>query len=131
MSHSKITIDIPYSYLPSNYFFFQNLQNSTILLNLCVNINAFTSILSLIIGALVWGIAGMILFLPFAAMLKIVCEQYEELKPVALLIGSQNYQENDGGNKFVNKCGVKIKNWSSKFHSSSKKSKKRNTQADK
>ena len=30
----------------------------------------------------------MILFLPFAAMLKVVCEEYEELKPIALLIGT-------------------------------------------
>lgn len=65
-----------------------------------ININALTAILSLIIGAVVWGVAGMILFLPFAAMLKIVCEEYEELKPIALLIGNQNYQENDGSNKW-------------------------------
>lgn len=96
-----------------------------------ININAFTAILSLIIGAVVWGIAGMILFLPFAAVLKIVCEEYEELKPVALLIGNQNYQENGGGNKFVNKWVDKIKDWFAKFHIPSKKSKKRNTQADK
>jgi predicted PurR-regulated permease PerM len=55
-----------------------------------LKINALTSILSIIIGASVWGIAGMIIFLPFAAMLKVVCEEYEELKPIALLIGDQN-----------------------------------------
>ena len=82
-----------------------------------ININAFTAILSLIVGAAVWGIAGMILFLPFAAMLKIVCEEYEELKPVALLIGNQNYQENGDGNKWVDK----IKDWLSKFNIFSKK----------
>jgi predicted PurR-regulated permease PerM len=54
-----------------------------------LNINALTAILSLIIGAVVWGIAGMILFLPFAAMLKVICEEYDELKPIALLIGNQ------------------------------------------
>ena len=37
-----------------------------------VNVNALVAILSLLIGAAVWGIAGMILFLPFAAMLKVV-----------------------------------------------------------
>lgn len=86
-----------------------------------ININALTSILSLIIGAAVWGIAGMILFLPFAAMLKIVCEEYEELKPVALLIGNENYQEDGGGNKFVNKWVDKVKGWFAKFRLSSKK----------
>jgi predicted PurR-regulated permease PerM len=74
-----------------------------------MNVNALTTILSLIVGAVVWGIAGMILFLPFVAMLKVVCGEYEELKPVALLIGNQNYQENDGRNKFVSKWMDKIK----------------------
>jgi predicted PurR-regulated permease PerM len=41
----------------------------------------------LFIGAAVWGVAGMILFLPFVAMLKVVCEEYEELKPVAFYLG--------------------------------------------
>lgn len=58
-----------------------------------LDINALTSILSIIIGASVWGVAGMVLFLPFTAMLKVVCEEFEELKPVALLIGTKNYTE--------------------------------------
>ncbi len=86
-----------------------------------MNINALTAILSLIVGAVVWGIAGMILFLPFAAMLKVICEEYEELKPIALLIGNQNYQEHDGSNKFINRWVHKIKDWFAKFHTPSKK----------
>ena len=52
-----------------------------------LQINALTSILSIIIGAAVWGVAGMILFLPFAAMLKVICEAHKPLQPVALFIG--------------------------------------------
>lgn len=85
-----------------------------------IHINAFTAILSLIVGAAVWGIAGMILFLPFAAMLKIVCEEYEELKPVALLIGNQNYQENQGGHKIVKNWGHRISVWFSKIFTRTK-----------
>jgi predicted PurR-regulated permease PerM len=96
-----------------------------------ININAVTAILSLIVGAVVWGIAGMILFLPFAAMLKVVCEEYEELKPIALLIGNQNYQENGSRNKFLNKWIDKIKDWFKKFQILTKKSKNRNTKVDK
>jgi predicted PurR-regulated permease PerM len=58
-----------------------------------MEINALTTILSLIVGGMIWGIAGMILFLPFMAMLKIVCEEFDELKPVALLIGRQNIRK--------------------------------------
>ena len=61
-----------------------------------LKINALTVILSLFIGASVWGIAGMILFLPFAAMLKVVCEEFDELKPIALIMGENNKKESDG-----------------------------------
>ena len=85
-----------------------------------LKINAFTSILSIIIGASIWGIAGMILFLPFAAMLKTVCVQYIELKPFALLIGEQNFNTKDVNDEFTSKL-FKKKTWFSKFHISLKK----------
>jgi predicted PurR-regulated permease PerM len=55
-----------------------------------LKVNALAAIISIIVGAAVWGIAGMILFLPFTAMLKVVCHEYDELKPIALFIGEQN-----------------------------------------
>lgn len=64
-----------------------------------LKINALAAILSLFIGTAVWGLAGMILFLPFVAMLKVVCEEFEELKPIALIIGDHNKNENDGPGK--------------------------------
>ncbi|MGM0504804.1 MAG: AI-2E family transporter [Bacteroidota bacterium] len=79
-----------------------------------LRINALTSILSIIIGASVWGVAGMILFLPFAAMLKVVCNEYEELKPIALLIGEHN-NNNKSNNKFIDKWFKKLKTWFYKF----------------
>jgi hypothetical protein len=77
--------------------------------------------LSLIIGALVWGVAGMILFLPFVAMLKVICEEYEELKPIALLIGEQNYKENNSDGKFFKARFTKAKDWFSKLQIGHKK----------
>jgi len=75
-----------------------------------LKINALTAILSLFIGAAVWGLAGMILFLPFIAMLRVICEEYEELKPVALIMGEQNRNERDGTGKISVWWG-KIKKW--------------------
>jgi predicted PurR-regulated permease PerM len=60
-------------------------------------------------------LSGMILFLPFAAMLKVFCEEYEELKPIALLIGNHNYKENNGGVKFIKRRFTKVQDWFSKF----------------
>lgn len=74
-----------------------------------LKINALAAILSLIIGALVWGVAGMILFLPITAMLKVFCEEFEELKPIALLIGNQNDKENNGSKRFLGKLYKKLK----------------------
>ena len=82
-----------------------------------LKVNALASILSIIIGASIWGIAGMILFLPFAAMLKVVCEKYEKLKPIALLMGEHNSNPDDVKNKFIDKWFKKITNWFSKFRS--------------
>jgi len=51
-----------------------------------LNINALASIVVLIAGGLIWGIPGMILFLPFTAVFKVICEYYDELKPIGMLI---------------------------------------------
>ena len=75
-----------------------------------LNVNALVAILSLLIGAAVWGIAGMILFLPFAAMLKVICEEFEQLKPVAMLISSDisgDIKEESTTAKWIEK----IKGW--------------------
>ncbi len=66
-----------------------------------LNIIDLTAILNLFVGAGVWGLAGMILFLPFAAMLRVICEEFEELKPIALIIGEQNKKEGDGNELFL------------------------------
>jgi predicted PurR-regulated permease PerM len=54
-----------------------------------VSINPLTAIIVLLIGALVWGIAGMILSLPVAGMIKVACDNIEPLKPYGYLIGEE------------------------------------------
>jgi len=54
-----------------------------------VNISPFFTIFILILGGVVWGIAGVILFLPMLGILKIVFENVEGMKPYAYLIGDQ------------------------------------------
>lgn len=46
-----------------------------------VNLNTLASIFAIFIGALIWGVAGMILFLPFIAVFRIFAEHFPELKP--------------------------------------------------
>ena len=52
-----------------------------------VKINALASIGVIIIGSAVWGVAGMILFIPLLGMLKIIFDNVDELKPFGYLIG--------------------------------------------
>ena len=73
-----------------------------------LKVNALAAIISIIVGASVWGIAGMILFLPFTAMLKVVCQEYDELKPIALFIGEQNVKEKPVNIEVFSKWRVKI-----------------------
>jgi predicted PurR-regulated permease PerM len=73
-----------------------------------LNVNALVAILSLLVGATVWGVAGMILFLPFVAMLKVICEEFEPLKPVAMLI-SNDISGKKSHDTVLNRWIVKIK----------------------
>lgn len=59
-----------------------------------VKINPLFTILSLVLGELLWGISGIILAIPFIAILKIICDHIEPLKPYGFLIG-----EIETGNK--------------------------------
>ncbi len=52
-----------------------------------VKINPLSTIVALILGELVWGIPGIFLAIPLVAMLKIVCDNIEPLKPYGFLIG--------------------------------------------
>jgi predicted PurR-regulated permease PerM len=52
-----------------------------------VKINPLSTIIALILGELVWGIPGIFLAIPLVAMLKIVCDNIETLKPYGFLIG--------------------------------------------
>jgi predicted PurR-regulated permease PerM len=54
-----------------------------------VNISPFFTIFVLILGGVIWGIAGIILFLPLSGILKIVFENVQGLQPYASLIGDQ------------------------------------------
>ncbi|MBC7440305.1 MAG: AI-2E family transporter, partial [Flavobacterium sp.] len=52
-----------------------------------VKINPLFTIIVLVLGELLWGIPGVILAIPLTAILKIVCDHIEPLKPYGFLIG--------------------------------------------
>jgi len=59
------------------------------------DINAFAVFLSFIVGALIWGVSGMILFIPFVGVAKIVLEEVPNLRPYAIFLKEWNFKEKD------------------------------------
>jgi len=54
-----------------------------------VSINPFMALVALLIGGQLWGISGMILFVPFLGILKCIFDQVEALKPYGYLFGNR------------------------------------------
>src|SRR5579862_952223 len=54
-----------------------------------VKINALISIIVVLLGGVLWGIAGMFLAIPFVGVLKIIFDRIEELKPWGKLLGNE------------------------------------------
>jgi len=58
-----------------------------------VHLNPFVTILSLIFGSMIWGVAGMLLIMPFMAMIKIACQHISFLKPVGYLLSDKGTEK--------------------------------------
>ncbi len=52
-----------------------------------VKLNPMVVIISIVMGGIVWGLAGMILFVPIFAILKIISLDHPGLQPIAFLLG--------------------------------------------
>lgn len=52
-----------------------------------VNINPLFTIMIIVLGEMLWGIAGMVLAIPLLGIVKIICDHIEPLKPYGFLIG--------------------------------------------
>lgn len=68
-----------------------------------LDLSPFITIVSIIIGEMLWGIAGMILFIPMVAVLKIFFDHIPRLYPYAYLLG----EEGDSGPGWIDK----VKAW--------------------
>src|SRR5205085_10412767 len=61
-----------------------------------VQINALVSIIVVLLGGLLWGIPGMFLSIPFIAILKIIFDRVDGLKPWGRLLGDEVPAEHIG-----------------------------------
>lgn len=58
-----------------------------------VNLNPFITILGLILGAILWGIPGMIIVIPVLAVVKIICDNIPKLEPYGYILGIEKKQK--------------------------------------
>ncbi|MDB5010706.1 MAG: family transporter, partial [Mucilaginibacter sp.] len=72
------------------YLIIQFIDNNIIFprfVSIKVQINALISIISIFMGNALWGISGMFLSIPFLAVLKIIFDHIDDLKPWGKLLG--------------------------------------------
>ncbi len=51
-----------------------------------LHVSTMAMLIAIIAGGIIWGVAGMVLFIPFVAILKIVTDNIEDWKPLNLLL---------------------------------------------
>lgn len=54
-----------------------------------VSMNALATLLLIFIGAQIWGLAGMILFIPIGAIIKVICDEVDSLNHFGYLLGRE------------------------------------------
>jgi len=78
------------------YTFIQFLENNLITPNIVGNnikINPFAIIVGVLLANLVWGVAGMLIIIPFLAIMKIIMWNIVDLKPFAYLISDRGTEK--------------------------------------
>lgn len=74
-----------------------------------IKINEFISIVAVIVGSALWGIPGMFLSLPIIAIIKVIFDRIEPLKPFGILLGNTMAANEKGLLKFSKKK-IKVSN---------------------
>ncbi|WP_121964848.1 AI-2E family transporter [Myroides sp. N17-2] len=59
-----------------------------------VKVNSLVVIIGLILGEMAWGISGMLLAIPTLAIIKIICDRVESLRPWGYLLGEESLPKN-------------------------------------
>jgi predicted PurR-regulated permease PerM len=71
------------------FSFVQYLENSVIFPKIVgqqLNVSTWAILVALLAGGIIWGVSGMVIFMPFVAILKIISAHIEEWKPLNILL---------------------------------------------
>jgi predicted PurR-regulated permease PerM len=77
-------------YVLAAYYFIQLIDNHYIVPFIVaskVKINALVSIITVLAFGSLWGIPGMFISIPLTAIVKLICDHVESLRPFGFLLG--------------------------------------------
>lgn len=90
MMHSSVLL----AFQAGGVLFILHILDANILLPRVVGhkmqMNALVTIISVLVGGAIWGVAGMFLSIPISATLKIIFEHVDGLKPWAVIMGIED-----------------------------------------
>ncbi len=92
------------------YAIIQFIDNNFLVPNIVsskVQINALVSIIIVLLGGALWGISGMFLSIPFLAIIKIIFDRIDDLKPWGRLLGDDIPMVHRRGKQFWKKSNKK------------------------
>ncbi len=73
-----------------------------------VNLNPLATILVVVLGSAIWGVAGMILSIPIAGICKIIFDAVTNLGPLGYMLGEEDVGD-DKEESFLSKWGGKLR----------------------
>ena len=73
-----------------------------------VNINALASIMGVITGSALWGLPGTFMAMPILAVMKVVFEEIEPLRPLAVLMGDDSNEKKSFSKPVINRIARSV-----------------------
>jgi len=76
-----------------SFIFIQSLESNLItpkIVGSNVSLNPLVTLITLFVGASIWGLVGMILFIPIVAIIKEILRNIDGLEPYAYLLGNED-----------------------------------------
>lgn len=84
-----------------------------------VSMNALATLVLIFIGAQIWGLSGMILFIPLGAILKIIFDEVDSMKHYGYILGRSDEEKTRKKGKFAEKVSSMSRKKSDKKNSES------------
>lgn len=73
-----------------------------------LKVSTWATLVAIIAGGILWGVSGMILFIPYVGILKIVTDYIPEWEALNILLGREVRRKNVTGNTVVNTMVEKV-----------------------